>query len=283
MGAAGAGRGDAHLEGTVSSDASQRLRTTFEQVPELYDRARPGYPPQVFDDLTALAELPVGARILEIGCGTGQATIPLAERGYRITCVELGQQLAEVARRKLSTFPAVDVVNTAFETWRPPEEKFAAVVGFTAFHWIDPNVRYEKAASVLHRGGALAVVATHHALPADGDAFFAEVQEDYEAIVPEDEKTKAGGPGPPEAIGDLSEEIEASGFFRATAARRYAWDVSYTADEYIALLNTYSGHRALDDDRRERLYDRIRRRIDARPGGTVRKTYVTTLDVAERH
>jgi tRNA G46 methylase TrmB len=65
------------------------LRTTFEQVPELYDRARPDYPPQVFDDLVALAQLPARARLVEIGCGTGQATVPLAERGYAISASNL--------------------------------------------------------------------------------------------------------------------------------------------------------------------------------------------------
>jgi hypothetical protein len=57
----------------VSDTPQELLRTTFEQVPELYDRARPSYPPQIFDDLAALAQLPVGARLVEIGCGTSQA------------------------------------------------------------------------------------------------------------------------------------------------------------------------------------------------------------------
>ena len=49
-----------------SSDR-ERLRATFDEVPELYDRARPSYPPAVFHDLVALAELPAAARVLEIG------------------------------------------------------------------------------------------------------------------------------------------------------------------------------------------------------------------------
>jgi hypothetical protein len=58
--------------------------------------------------------------------------------------------------------------------------------------------------------------------------------------------------------------------------------VTSTADEYIAVLDTYSGHRALDVIARERLYTRVRRRIEARPEGTVRKTYLATLNVAQR-
>jgi SAM-dependent methyltransferase len=259
-----------------------RLRTTFEEVPELYERARPTYPAHVFDDLVAFAELPEAARIVEIGCGTGQATLPLAERGYHIRCLELGERLAAVARRKLAAFPAVEIINAPFESWEPPDAGFDAVVAFTSFHWIDPGLRYEKSASLLRNAGVLAVVAAQHVLPADGDPFFAAVQEDYDAVVPDEEKTKAGPPLPPDAIGDLSGEIEESGLFRNVAVRRYVWEVIYTADEYIAVLNTYSGHRVLDDEARRRLFERIHRRIDARPQQKVRKTYLATLNVARR-
>jgi trans-aconitate methyltransferase len=258
------------------------LRATFEEVAELYDRARPSYPEQLFHDLVAVAELPKAARIVEIGCGTGQATIPLAERGYRVTCVELGEQLAGVARRKLSRFPNVEVINADFETWQAPDAGFDAVVAFTAFHWIDEDVRYGKSASLLRDGGMLAVVKAQHVLPPEGDPFFAEVQEDYEAVLPEDPATKAGAPSHPDAISDLRDELTAGGIFRAVASRRYLWDVIYTADEYLAVLNTYSGHRALDETTRESLLERIRKRIEARPDARVRKTYLATLDVGQR-
>ena len=258
----------------------RELRATFEQVPELYDRARPSYPAELFDDLAAL--LPERARIIEIGCGTGQATIPLAERGYRITCVELGAGLAEVARRKLARFPEVDVVNADFEHWEPARAEYDAVVAFTAFHWLAPDVRYAKPVSLLRERGLLAVVATEHVLPPDGDEFFRDVQEDYEAVLPDDPATKRGGPVHPDEIPDLSEEIAASGGFRNVAARRYLYDMTYTADEYIAVLETYSGHRALDDATRDRLLSLIHARAAARPGGRVRKTYLALLNVAER-
>ena len=262
----------------------QELRATFEQVPELYDRARPNYPPEVFDALAELAQLQEAARIVEIGCGTGQATLPLAERGYEVTCVELGEQLAAVARRKLTSFPNVEVINANFESWQPHRAEFDAAFAFTAFHWIAPEMRYVKTASLLREHGMLGIVSTNHVLPTEGDDFFVEVQEDYEAIVPEDPSTKAGAAGPPtpDTVADLSDEISASGCFSNAGVRRYLWDVIYDADEYIGVLNTYSGHRALDDNTRERLLSRIHQRIEARPGGHVRKTYLATLNVAER-
>ena len=71
----------------------------------------------MFDDLVTLAGLEPGSRVLEIGCGTGQATRPLAGRGFEITAVELGAQMADVARRNLARFPKVKVVTASFEDW----------------------------------------------------------------------------------------------------------------------------------------------------------------------
>jgi SAM-dependent methyltransferase len=74
-----------------------KLRAIFDEAALLYDEVRPGYPEELFDDIVALSGIPSGGRILEIGCGTGQATVPFARRGYRILCVELGKNLAAVA------------------------------------------------------------------------------------------------------------------------------------------------------------------------------------------
>src|SRR3989337_4360405 len=94
----------------------ERLRGAFDGAPALYDRARLSYPEQPFDDLIQLAGLQPGASLLEIGCGTGRATLPLARRGFRVTCVELGENLAAVARRNLADFTHVTVVTSPFAT-----------------------------------------------------------------------------------------------------------------------------------------------------------------------
>lgn len=83
----------------------RQLARSFDDVADLYNRVRPTYPANLFDDLVALARLPPAARVVEVGCGTGQAALPLAERGFRVTCIEIGDALATVARRKLKPSP----------------------------------------------------------------------------------------------------------------------------------------------------------------------------------
>jgi cyclopropane fatty-acyl-phospholipid synthase-like methyltransferase len=249
-------------------------RATFDQVAELYDRARPTYPKELFDDLVEIAGLQPRSRVLEIGCGTGKATLPLAGRGLRVTGVELGPSLAAVARRRLALFPGVQIVVADFETWTPQRGDYDAVVSFTAFHWIEREKRYLSTAAVLRPGGALAIAMLHHVLPPDADPFFVEAQADYEAV------GKGGNPpGPPETVEAFGEEMAASPLFEVVAERRYQWEIEYTADEYIDVLSTYSPNIAMDDAKRTRLFDLLRARIGDRP---LRKTYLATLDVALR-
>ncbi|MBD2511372.1 methyltransferase domain-containing protein [Nostoc muscorum FACHB-395] len=100
------------------TDERTHLRTTFNQVALLYDQVRPGYPEALFYDVVFLSEITPDGRILEIGCGTGQATVPFARRDYRILCIELGENLATVAQRNLAAYPQVEVRNIAFlENW----------------------------------------------------------------------------------------------------------------------------------------------------------------------
>lgn len=143
----------------------ERLRDTFNTAAQLYQRARPEYPESLFDRVIAVTGLPAGSRLLEVGCATGKATLPLARRGYRITCVELGAELADAARHNLSAFPDVEVVTAAFEKWQPDNERYDLVFAATAWHWVDPVLKYGRAAAALKPRGYLAFWEAGHVFP----------------------------------------------------------------------------------------------------------------------
>lgn len=262
------------------SDAYMRLRETFNEDAERYDRARPRYPAQMFDDLAAAGVAP-GARVLEIGCGTGQATVPLAERGYRIVAVELGADMAAVARRNLAGFDSVEVVTAAFEGWPLPGEPFDVVFSATAFHWIDPAVRVSKSADAVRPGGLLATVGTHHIGGGTWtEAFFLEIQNLYERFDPSTPPglRLAGAPDIPQD----DRELTSSERFGPASFYRYEWELPYSTADYLDLLLTYSGHRALPDAQQSALLNSIARLIDVNYGGQVVKRYLTELRLAQR-
>lgn len=265
-----------------SSDGKVRepvLRDTFNEAAELYDRARPGYPQALVSELARVADLGPYRRVLEVAPGTGQLTRALAESGCHITAVELGDAMAAVARRRLGGFPRVEVHHADFEGWTLPDEPFDLVACATAWHWLDPAVRVEKSADALQPGGQLAVVVTSHVAGGTVD-FFARAQDCYERWDP------ATPPGlrlqPSSEITSDTEEFESCPRFGDVTVTRFEQDITYTTDQYLDVLLTYSGHRALDSTRREGLVACIRDLIETRHGGRVTKRYLHELIVTTR-
>lgn len=267
-----------HTCPVLPDEERERLRQTFNQAAEIYDRVRPDYPEALFDDLVALTGLVPGDRLLEVGCGTGKATRPLARRGFCVTCVELGADLAAAARANLAGW-RVEVIEGRFEDWSP-DQPVSLVYAATSWHWVDPGVRYRRAWQALRPGGHLAIWGQAHVFPDGGDPFFREIQDVYCQI---GAALPSGTPWPrPGELADDRAEIEASGLFDVVAVRQYDWDRVYDAEQYIELLSTFSGHLAMADWRRQRLFGEIRRRLAGRPDRSVRRGWGAVLHVARR-
>ena len=261
----------------MDDDPKRDLRSGFDRAAEDYQRTRPVCPPQLFDDLIRLAGLQAGDRVIEIGCGTGQATVPLAQRGLAVTAVELGPGLAAIARRRLTGFPAAEVVTSSFEDWRPQEAGFDAVVAVNSLHWIDPRLRYAKPHELLRPGGAMALAGCMWARPADAGPFWTEVQADYRAVGFE------GDPPPaPGQIGPRHFPREAWSLFTEVASLRYPFEVVYRAEDYLANLATQSGTRALGEARSAEFLARVRRRLESFGWPELTATFVGYLTVGQR-
>ena len=256
----------------------RELRGGFDADAEAYDRTRPIFPEATFDDLVRVAGLKPGDRVVEIGCGTGQATVPLAQRGLAVTAVELGAALAELARSRTARFPGVRVVTGSFEDWQDTDPApIRAVAVFNALHWIDPEVRYSKPAALLAPGRALAVGACRWARPADAEPFWAAAQEDYHAV-----GFAGSPPPPPEQIGMLHFPEEARAHFDEVASFRYPFQRSYTAAEYLAQLATQSGTWAMGPELSAEFLARVRRRLDALRSPPLTATFVGQLAIGVR-
>ena len=255
------------------------LRSGFNDDAEVYQRTRPVCPPELFDDLMRLARLSPGDRVLEIAPGTGQATVPLAERGLAITAVELGASLAAVARQRLADFPAVEVVTNAFEDWQPADDHpWDAVIVFSALHWIDPKLRYAKPAALLRPGSAMVVAGCQWARPAVAHPFWADVQQDYQAV------GFRGSPPPPAAEFKpwrFPPEAAECGFDE-TASLLYPFQKTYSADDYLAQLATQSVTKELGREKAAEFLDLVRHRLDLHGWPSLTATFVGFLAVAIR-
>jgi protein-L-isoaspartate O-methyltransferase len=253
----------------------QRLRFVFEREADRYDRVRPGYPPQLFDDLAELAGIGPGCRVLEIGCGTGRATIGLAQRGCSVLALELGPTLAEIASAHLAGYDNVRIEVADFDHWTPTEAGFDVVFAATAYHWLDPATRDNRTANLMRKGGVLATVATHH-MAGGTEQFFRDVQASYRRYDPTN---------PPHlrlhAAAEIPLDRDLGSRYGRPTFRRYEWTADYRTAEYLDLLRTYSGTPAPTLLAREGVLRDIGALIDGRYNGRITKRYLTELRVAQ--
>ena len=256
----------------MSADTDS-LRRSFNESARLYDQMRPGYPAALIEDAVSLSEIPERGSILEIGCGTGQATRPFAERGYSMLCLDIGERLAAIAARKFRRFENVTVVVQSFEEWQTEGKMFDLVMAATSFLWIAPDVRWVKSAFVLKPSGALALLWNQHVRKDEG--FFAEVQAVYKKCAPSLDAT-------PAKTDDLTVSTEDAGLFETPVRRTYPWTREYTAEDYIRLLNTYSGHIVLPENERKKLFEGVKDLINQKYGGAVVKHYEAVLELRRR-
>ena len=251
----------------------------FGEVAELYDASRPSYPPAVVEELLRRAGAGAGDGVLEVGAGTGKATVLFAARGLAVVAIEPSPEMAAVARRNCATYPEVRIVESDFEHWDPGDRRFPLLYSAQAWHWIDPGVGLERAHRALAPGGVLAPFWNR---PAWGRSSLRdELIEAYSVAVPELEPS---GPMHPANFSPLDGEdwvgeVGASGRFNDAEVVDFDWHIDYGADRYVDLLGTLSEVRLLDDSQRGRLLDGVHAAIE-RHGGMLAMPMLTRVCLA---
>lgn len=251
----------------------------FNEVPELYDRMRPAYPDQLFADLTAITGLNPRSAVLEVGCGTGQATRSLAALGCSVTAIEPAAGTVALARQRLATLSNVDVEMSKFEDWNDRSRRFDILLAASSWHWVDPSVGWRRAHDVLRAGGWMALIG-HVVVRRPGETeVYAETADLHERFSP-------GNPGwghPP-----TEEEVrrtstgwglasDPGSLFGPTVVRWYPTVQWLDGAGFADLLRTTSLYRQLDPEVREPLLRAITGRIRTRLDDRVPRRYLTVL------
>ncbi len=256
----------------------------FNEVPELYDRVRPTYPDELFADLRTITGTDERSSVLEVGCGTGQATRSLAALGCSVTAVEPGIEMAALARQRLATCDNVTVETSTFEDWDDRGRRFDLLVAASAWHWVDPSIGWPRAHDVLHPAGWMALLG-HVVIRRPGQAeVYAETADLHERFSPANP-----GWGHPPLEDDVRRTDEGWGLvedpgdlFGPTIVRWYPTVSWFTADGFADLLRSTSLYRALDRHVREALLDAIAERIRTRMGDRAARHYLSVLRVGQR-
>lgn len=255
------------------------LRQTFNTQAELYNAVRPHYPPELFEALVEVTQLADGANLLEIGPGTGQATVPFAERGYYITAVELGDAMATVAQRELEKYPNVEIITGAFEDIDLSAESFDLVYSATALHWVKPEMRFTKPHRLLKSDGHLAIIHTNHL----SDDFYHSTEPIYKKY--EYDRPKSSNDAKVPLLRDLA-DVRPSAFdeslFGQVFFKVFPVTLSYDADTYCKLISTYSPTLAMTPVRREEFLNEMKDLINTKFEGQITRRYGMSLTVGKK-
>jgi SAM-dependent methyltransferase len=264
----------------VSGAPRDRSKESFDAAASDYARYRSGYPDEVVDDVITTSQLRRGHRVLEIGCGTGQLSVPLAQHGAELVAVELGPNLAAIARRNLADFPAARVAISGFEEWPLPADPFDVVVSASALHWIDPSVRFSKPARALKPGGVLVVVHAHH-VKGGTPGFFRDTQPIYVRWGLSDDPLFE--PPAPEDAPVMYPELEERPEFGRVQRHRFEIPRRHTTDSYVGWLKTDSLVSSLDPPSRRGFLNDMEALIDSKYDGAVARNFVYEVIAAVRN
>ncbi len=253
-------------------------KETFDFIASEYEKYRPTYPDELFTDLIDYSGIKPNASILEIGCGSGQATSSLVNRGYtNITCIELGSNLAKITSEKFVDYANLTVINSSFEDWNAEENTYDLAISATAFHFIEPKYGYKKVRRLLRRTGSIGFFWIVHVQLYD--QIHTEIRSIYQRYAPHlDDSIKAR---PEEVIIERRRLTESNNLFENIIVKEYRWMDTYSSDNYISLLNTHSKHQQLTEDIRNQLFYEMRNIID-KHGGFINKQQMVALFLGKK-
>jgi SAM-dependent methyltransferase len=251
----------------------------YTPVAEAYNRVRPHYPEALCDRVIELTQLPPNATILELGCGPGNATVAFAQRGYNLTSIEPSEAACQIAKQNCAPYPKVKIENTTFEEWELEAERFDAVLAATSIHWITPEIVYPKAAAALQNKGYLILLWNMTAqLPSE---VCQSLQEAYQKYAPslgkyEDRATQT------QSLKKLGQRVTHSGHFGGLISEQMSQEVTYSIDDYLLLLNTYSPYMELQPQQRDTLFASLKEILEQDSTNSVQLSYLCAFHIAQK-
>jgi SAM-dependent methyltransferase len=228
-------------------------RDMFDEVAAEYHAVRPTYPDELFADLATVVG-GAGQRVLEVGCGSGQATQGLLGRRWEVVAVDSGAELIALAKQQLKG--PVEFHVARFEAFVPEPAAFRLVASAQAWHWVDPAIGFRKVREALQPGGLFAVFGHVPMPPPD---IRNRLEAIYSKIAPD-----LWGP-PPEAWylpqGPVRALFDASGLFGPVTHKAYTWSQRGSAETFVRQLRTRSYYNAIDHARRDRLLAEVEKAL----------------------
>ena len=227
---------------------------SFGKISHLYDSARVSYPTRLINDIIFYSGVKANGKVLDVGCGTGQATIPFAERDFNVVGLDISQEMVDVAKNKCSLFKKVSFRVGTFEDVKFPFESFDTIISGMAWHWITLKDRYKKAFKILKKKGTLAL-------------FWSYQQNEKSEFVKEVSKVldKYNGLNRGLAYSRIKNiidftytELRRNKFFNFVEIREYEESIEFSKQRYLDLISSYGWVQMLSKKEKQSLTGELR-------------------------
>jgi SAM-dependent methyltransferase len=257
----------------------QEQSKRFDEAAEYYDKYRPSYPRELVDLIVKKTGIQPGAKLLEIGPGSGKATELFEQRGFEILGIEPGENLVAAGQRRFGNSGRVKFVLSRFENWEDTHEAFDFAFAAQSFHWVPKPLGFQKCASTLKANQYLGLfwnMYLTNSQPIDDEILGLSTKYGEVPVIPVSTNEECE-----KLIVSRADEIRASGYFKAPAVYRFPWSMNYTAEEYIGFIRTGNGYLSLSTEDKENL-ERDVAELISRNGGTITRPYLCVLYLAQR-
>lgn len=257
------------------------FNTSFDVFANNYHSIRPGYPPPLFKDIREQCGISHTSRLLELGAGSGIATVELAKLGCYVIAIEPGAHLAAIAREQTGKFENVEIFEGTFENFQTTD-KFDAILAFTAFHWLSEGDKYQQVLDLLNNSGNLVLV---------WNSFFqsdlsvtAEVNRAYREflpdIYPEESKIADVNKEVLLKLNRREQEVVSNQLFHPIFLKKYLTTYNYDDQMYPKLINTFPKIVEVEKEKRLRFLGHILEIVKRH--GKISVPVLTTMIICQR-
>ena len=250
-------------------------RTWYSPVADIYYEARPNYPQELIDSAIAHTNLDSESKILELGSGAGNATIPFAKSNAAITCVEYNREFCFQAQQNSKPFPKVKICQSSFAGWQLEKNEYDVVLSANAFYQLPQQESYAKAAAALKDDGF--IILLWNLTPELKYEIYQSVEGIFQTYVPslvryEGKATQAS------IVKGFAQSIRNSGYFKDPVTQQLECQITYSIEQYISLLRTL---RRIDSEVQKLFFTELREGLQ-QWGNTVELSFLSAVHLAQK-
>lgn len=248
----------------------------FNQVATIYDKYRPSYPNELIERIIITSGIKKEDKIIEVGAGSGKATELFVQKGFKLTCIEPGENLARIGSERFKEFGKVEYIVTRFEEWDGLGQIYDLAISAQAFHWVPKPVGYKKLAEALKENKYIALFWNMY-VNYDNEFVneLAAICKEY-SVIWMDKKEEIDN-----RISDIKQDIIDSNYFSEVQVYEYPWEIEDTCEDFINFLRTGNGYIGLSDEFKLE-FDRQITDVFNRAGGRIKRRFNCVLFLSKK-